>query len=826
MNKNYKIALIGNPNSGKTTLYNSLTGSHAYVGNWPGVTVEKRSGKYHLFDVEAEITDLPGVYSLTPFTDEEKVSRDFLLNGKVDCIIDVIDSTSLERSLYLTTQLLEINVPIVLALNMEDILLKNGEKINVAKLEEKFNLKVVEISALKSHHIESLMQVVFSQCESKRVAKTVLKFDDSDLINKSNEIYSEIDNSLFHSIKALEGDSLEKELNPKLYAEVNRLKNDIDFLQEEANQRYDFILTNLDEIKEVKSVESSTFSDKVDMVLTHKIWGIPICLLIIFFMFELTFSSDILFLNAFGVFKGGFNSPLRIIGSGDGINSLGVILSNSISALTNLITNLFSDFILVKAPFFVTSLVINGILNGFFTLLNILPQILLLYLLFSILEDSGYMSRIAFMLDRIFRPLGISGRAIIPMIMGFGCSVTAILNCRTLQTKKEKTKVIRTIPFFTCSAKTTLVTTICGCLLAAFNIKFASLILYAIYILGVIIAILSIYYMNKTTQIDKSPAFIMELPNYHFPQPKALFIHVLEKAKHYIKKAATIIIISNFIIFIFTRITFSFEYLGKEVFICNDDNFFRVNSLNGIDKSIIDDLINRNLLTTNKEYIDYQTAIDLSIPLKTIEIIPEINRSILGEIGQFISVILTPMGLGFNTTYTPQIKANGNSFAFPLALISGLVAKENVIATLSTIGGSIQDSILTINGVNAIKSIALSSNVVSLIHFIFDDVKYQKETIASLISFVMLNITTIPCFAAVAVSKSELDSKKSFKFTIIFWLLVSYCVGCLTYLVITNWWTIFVLLALIIITILILHFYSEKIMKFFSKVKMKKKNRA
>lgn len=829
MIKKITFALIGNPNCGKSTLFNTLTGSNVYVGNWPGVTVDKSVGRYKKNkDLDIELIDLPGIYSLTPYTDEEKVSRDYLLHGDVSLIIDVVDGTNLERNLYLTSQLMEMNIPIVIALNMADVLQKEGTRIDIDALSKKLSLPVIEVSALKNKNLDKLMEVAINQFKIKREGYSVLQEDEklNDVVTEAKEIYTGHNDSLYHSIKALECDEIEKERNPIQYNQVNEINKIDDFLQVEANARYNFISNGIDKIKinNKKKSDTLTLSDKIDRVVTHKIWGIPICLLIIFLMFELTFSTDLFYLNAAGVFKGGLNTPLSWIGSGDGINSIGVILSNMISSLCDIITTFFRDVLLLNAPFFVRSLICDGILTAFFTLIEILPQILFLYMLFTILEDSGYMSRIAFMLDRIFRPLGISGRAIIPMVMGFGCSVTAIMNCRTLSTNKEKNKVIRTIPFFTCSAKTTIVTAICGCLLNTFNIKMASLILYGIYILGAIIAIISIYVMNKTTQKEISPTFLMELPNYHLPQPKALFSHLVDKAKHFVKNAATIIILSSFLIWLFVRVSFNWQYLGKEAILLSDVNptFAYVKTLKGINEDTINNLITTGRLIENNSLIDASciNSID-SITIKnvkTVEIIQDVQSSILSSLGSFVSILFTPLGFGFKTAYTPHII--GNSWVFPLSIVSGLVAKENVISTLSTLSTTISSSSTLLNtDILTVVNVDEKDSITMLVKSIFDNEKYPLETIASLLSFTMFNITTIPCFATVSTVKGELNKKKTFWLTIVFWLAVSYIIGCLTYLVITHWWTVFIILALLILAFILLHYISNGKIK----IKFKKK---
>lgn len=476
-----RIALAGNPNSGKTTLFNSLTGATAHVGNWPGVTVDKREGVYKKCAEALQIVDLPGIYSLSPYTPEEVISRNFILDEKPDCIINIVDATNLERNLYLTTQLMEIDVPIVVALNMMDAVRKNGDSVDGATLEKKIGLPVVEISALRGEGISRLMEKTYAASKSKRSGVTVL--EDCALSHLIGDVKialegQKVENPLFHAVKLAEEDELETKAHPDAVKTVRAFKDTFrdnvfgdDFEALVADSRYKYITKHFSSAfrKGEKAMKGGlNRSDRADKVLTHKIWGIPIFLVILFAIFHLTFSENFLYLG--GLFPEGWVSLEGtafegVFGEG-GINSPGVILANLLGLGTDSLTALAEGW-LSGSPEWVAGLVCDGILGGLFSILSFLPQILLLFLFFSILEDSGYMARVAFILDRIFRRFGLSGRAFMPMIMGFGCSIPAMINTRTLADENERTATVRVIPFFSCGAKLPILTAVAGAIVAS-----------------------------------------------------------------------------------------------------------------------------------------------------------------------------------------------------------------------------------------------------------------------------------------------------------------------------------------------------------------------
>lgn len=741
-----KFALAGNPNSGKTTLFNCLTGATAHVGNWPGVTVDKKEGVYKKCAENIQIVDLPGIYSLSPYTPEEVIARNFILDEKPDLIINIVDATNLERNLYLTTQLLEIGVPIVVALNMMDAVEKKGDKINAKTLEDALAVPVVEISALKEKGIKELMDKAYAASKRKREAVSVLGG------SKLSEVISEIktvlynkktDEPLFHAIKLVENDEIEIKNHPKEYETVKEYRDKIkdesfgdDFEAMVADERYKYITKHFAKAITKKDGEKNvlTKSDKADRVLTHRIWGIPIFLVILFAVFHLTFSENFLYLATalpkdWVSLQGTWGEGL--FGSSDGIASPGVILFNLLDKITGSISDAVAGGMEGATSAWSQGLVVDGILGGLFAVMSFLPQILVLFMFFSILEDSGYMARVAFILDRIFRRFGLSGRAFMPMIMGFGCSIPAMINTRTLADDKERMATIRVIPFFSCGAKLPILTAIAGGIVQFFAVSNADAITYGMYILGITVAILSVIVMRSTTMRGDTPPFIMELPAYHAPQAKALFIHLWDKLKHFVKKAFTIIFVSTILIWVLSHFSFGWSYLADE----------------------------------------------------------QMESSILAGLGKLVQPLFTPLGFG------SQLGATG--WVFVVAAITGLIAKENVIATFGVLAACLG---YAYNGDADAEGIIAASIMISA----------TGITIPALISFIAFNMTTIPCFAAVATAKAELGSKKRFNYTLIFWLVVSYLTGTVVYLVGSWWWTVFIFLALAALAVGLIILYNKK----------------
>ena len=750
-----QFALAGNPNCGKTTLFNLLTGSTAYVGNWPGVTVDKKVGTYKKGAEPVQIVDLPGIYSLSPYTPEEVISRNFILEEKPACVINIVDATNLERNLYLTTQLMEIDVPLIIALNMMDAVEKSGDVIDAKLLEEKIGLPVVKISALKGTGIKELMDRAISISQKPREGVTVLR--DSAIAHLVQDVNialraQNVEAPLFHAVKLSEMDEIETQMHPELVKMVDEFKstfkddtfgNDLEAVV--ADARYKYISANYSTAYTHKGAkgEKLTKSDKADKVLTHRIWGIPIFIVILFVIFHLTFSEDFLYISAIA---GGLPSleELGMDTENAGVTLLacfydgavfspGVILTNLLNWLLEWI-NVLAEMACANAPAWVGSFVVDGILGGVFAVLGFIPQILTLFLFFSILEDTGYMARIAFILDRIFRKFGLSGRAFMPMVMGFGCSLPAMINTRTLADDKERTSTVRVIPFFSCGAKLPILTAVAGAVVAYFGVGNADVITMCMYLLGICTAIVTVILMRSTTMRGEVPPFIMELPAYHAPRFQSLMVHLWDKTKHYVKKAFTIILASTIVIWFLSSFNWSWQFLINE----DGDNL-------------------------------------------------RMNESILGSIGMLIQPLFTPLGFG------SQLGVEFG-WVFAVAAITGLVAKENVIATFGSLAAVIAGSLIaTEDGVSEVTAMIQGTGI----------------GIPGLISFIAFNMLTIPCFAACATARAELPKGK-FKWTLLFWLATSYVVSMAIYLIGSWWWTCFIFIAAAAAAVALIVLWNKK----------------
>ncbi len=755
------IALAGNPNSGKTTLFNTLTGSTAHVGNWPGVTVDRREGVYKKGKEPVTIVDLPGIYSLSPYTPEEVISREYILKGGPNCVIDVVDATNLERNLYLATQLMEADIPLVIALNMSDVLKKEGDSIDVARLEKEMGVPVVEISALRGVNVDELIARAVEESKKPRHGVSVLATSDLyKIIQKAEKLCEEkrVPSPLFHAIKLVEKDEEERKNHPDLAERCEEMmvsapdfgifgKDTEAFI---ADHRYKYITEHFSPCLTRAKKKEATFltkSDKADKILTNKWLGLPLLLVVLFSIFHLTFSEDLLYLGTLIPAFGSWAESMAETSVGSifftgGLNSPGVIFMNALCLLTDTLSELASSALTsAGASEWAIGLVCDGVLAGLFSVLSFLPQILVLFLLFSILEDSGYMARVAFILDKLFRRFGVSGRAFLPMIMGFGCSVPAMINTRTLADDKERQATIRVIPFFSCGAKLPILTAIAGGIVARFGVANADLITYGMYLLGMVVAVLSLLIMRGTTMRGEIPPFIMELPAYRAPGVKNLLLHLWDKAKHFIEKAFTIILASTIVIWFLSSFSFDWKYVGGDM-----------------------------------------------------------DQSILASIGKLILPLFTPLGFGS--------QLSGYGWVFAVAAVTGLIAKENVVATFFTLASCI----VALAGSGSLVGLdpALAEEIMALIESgegsengVLEAIAIIQATgikVPALLSFIAFNMTTIPCFAAVATAKAELPKGKLIN-TIAFWLFTSFAVSSAIYTIGTWWWTVFpwtIALALVI----------------------------
>ena len=545
-----RIALAGNPNCGKTTLFNDITGSKQHVGNWPGVTVEQKTGKYKK-NKEIEIVDLPGIYSLSPYSAEEIVARDYIVDENPDVLIDIVDGTNIERNLYLTLQVLETKIPTVIALNMMDEVEASGTKIDVKKLSKILGVPVIPIVARNGKGVNELMEAaqkiassktqsndleVFSPQVNNYITEIVGLLDDNDNQNHKSSSYE-----MWQAIKILEEDEIVIEKLPgnkraKITSIVEKANSDFngDTEAEIADQRYKFIseVVNKTVSKPLKAngQRKETTSDKIDKVLTNRIIAIPAFLVIMYALFSITF--------------------------GEGPLGIGVWLQ---TIVTDFWDGPFTETIMgaiesMGAADWATGLVGDGILAGVGGVVSFLPQILVLFLLMSFLEDSGYMARVAFVMDRLFRRFGLSGKSFIPLLMGYGCSVPAVMASRTLESEKDRRLTIMITPFMSCGAKLPIYLMFAATLFTQYN---QTLIIYSIYMIGIVVAVIGALILSNTLFKGETSNFIMELPQYRIPTLRSVLIHSWEKVKGFAIKAGTIILGSTILIWFLSSFNFS-----------------------------------------------------------------------------------------------------------------------------------------------------------------------------------------------------------------------------------------------------------------------------
>ena len=535
MSKTINVGFIGNPNCGKTTLFNAFTGANLKVANWPGVTVEKKEGYTTYEGEQFKLVDLPGIYSLTSYTMEEKVSRECIMSDEIDVIVDVADASCLERNLYLTLQLIELGKPVILALNMMDIVEERGMEIDLHRLPEMLGIPAIPVSARKksglsvlmhavSHHADHAIQNPLihhhhdkqSRHEHNHHTEYAMVYSDA-LEDKIDVImdalacsYPTLENPRWHAIKLLEKDESVTAAFP-----IPDLEKIIDrsYEQEIINQKYDFIEEIIQEILVNKS-EKEAFTEKLDHFLTHRIWGLPLFLGIMALVFLLTFTVGDWLKGYFEIFLESFSA-----------------------AVTSGLTSLHVGDMMI-------SLVVDGIISGVGGILTFLPNIFILFLALAFLEDSGYMARVAFVMDDIMGHLGLSGRAFIPLLLGFGCSVPAVMASRALEHRKDRLKTILITPFMSCSARLPIYVLFSQ----MFFPKHAMLVSYSMYLLGIIVAITTAFVLSKLDGSKAEHALLIELPEYKSPNARTIAIYVWEKVKDYLTKAGTVIFVASVIL--------------------------------------------------------------------------------------------------------------------------------------------------------------------------------------------------------------------------------------------------------------------------------------
>lgn len=528
--ENYNVALIGNPNSGKTTLFNSLTGSYQYVGNWPGVTVGRKEGRIKNTEISINLVDLPGIYSLSPYSPEEIVTRNYILNETPDLVINILDATNLERNLYLTTQLMELDCRMILVLNMTDLLSQKGKVIDYKMLEKRLGVTVIPVSAGKNIGIEKLIKTIEISLQSSNnilQMRPVYSSEVENAIGKISDMISggikSTDNQRFKSIKIFEDDPLvitESGISQEQAIEIEKMRDDISAIYDKdkdiivADERYKNVCNICSKsIKTINKDKSLKLSHLADKILTGKYTAIPCFLLMIFGIFYITFGS------------------------------FGVMLKNFCERFINVNTRGTVEHILnyVGASGWSKSLVLDAVIGGVGAVISFLPQVILLFTLISLLEDCGYMARAAFIMDKPFRKIGLSGKAFVPIIMGFGCTVPAVLGTKILESRKDRNLAIFLLPFMSCSAKMPVYLLFAS----AFFPDHQTLAVLLVYLFGIIIALVTAAIFKDTLFKGEDSPFIMEMPEYKMPSAKNVFMSVWDRTRDFIERAGTVILIAT-----------------------------------------------------------------------------------------------------------------------------------------------------------------------------------------------------------------------------------------------------------------------------------------
>ena len=677
-----KIALAGNPNCGKTTLFNALTGSNQFVGNWPGVTVEKKEGKLKGHK-DVVIMDLPGIYSLSPYTLEEVVARNYLISDRPDAILNIVDGTNIERNLYLSTQLMELGIPVIMAVNMMDLVEKNGDKIHIDKLSKKLGCEVVEISALKGTGIQKAAEKAVALAQQKKNMVPVHEFS-----KDAEEVIAEVENKLtgivaedqkrFFAIKLLEKDDKIKEQMksvPDVSNEIKEMEDKFDDDTESiiTNERYVYISSIIGECITKSSKEKLTTSDKIDRIVTNRWLAIPIFAVVMFLVYYVS------------------------------VTTVGAILTD----WTN--DTLFGEWIIpgAKSLFenigcadWLTGLIVDGVISGVGAVLGFVPQMLVLFLFLAFLESCGYMARVAFIMDRVFRKFGLSGKSFIPMLIGSGCGVPGVMASRTIENDRDRKMTIMTTTFIPCGAKLPIIALIAG---AFFNN--AGWVAWSAYFVGVAAIVCSGIILKKTKMFAGDPApFVMELPAYHWPTVGNVLRSMWERGWSFIKKAGTIITLSTIILWFLMNFGWT-------------DAGFGMLSFDGLEGATLE---------------------------------AAQAECILAKVGSAIAWIFAPLGW----------TQSGNGWKMSVAAVSGLIAKENVVATFGMLFGFAE---VAEDGAEFWGNLA------------------AVMTPVAAYGYLVFNLLCAPCFAAMGAIKREMNNAKWFWFAIGYQCGLAYVVSLCIY---------------------------------------------
>ena len=716
-----KIALAGNPNCGKTTLFNSLTGSNQYVGNWPGVTVEKKEGKLKGHD-DVVIQDLPGIYSLSPYTLEEVVARGYLVNEKPDAILNIIDGTNIERNLYLTTQLIELGIPVVMAVNMIDLVRKNGDKIDLKKLSNELGCEAVEISALKNEGSEKAAELAVAAAKKGKAGELPHVFTGSvehAIAHIEESIQGKVDGRFlrWYAVKLFERDdkvqaelNLNKELLDHIDAHITDCEKEMDDDAESiiTNQRYAYINGVVDKaVKKKPRTENLTVSDKVDQFVTNRILALPIFALIMWLMYAIAMGTSV---ADGGIGIGTFATDW----TNDGL--FGEIVPNALGGLLESI----------GVAGWLYGLIMDGIVAGVGAVLGFVPQMLVLFFLLSILEDVGYMARVAFIMDRIFRRFGLSGKSFIPMLIGSGCGVPGIMASRTIESDRDRKMTIMTTTFIPCGAKMPIIG-----LIAAAVFGGSAWVATSAYFIGVAAIVISGIMLKKTKMFAGDPApFVMELPAYHFPSGRNVFHSVWERGWSFIKRAGTVILLSSIVIW-FAK-TYGWAPAAD----------VQLEAQQTYQTELADYNAKAEAGTLEEDEEAPELAPEMDRAAGSWGAVADMDNSILGKIGNPVSVVFKPLGFG--------------NMPSTVATVMGLVAKEEVVGVLGVLYGAddaadvVDDEDMTAEE----KAEALSPIATA-----FNESSNGHGRLAAY-AFMIFNLLCAPCFAAIGAMKREFNNAK------------------------------------------------------------------